>query len=160
MTQRADVAVGHDIVARWCTLAEQRLEYLSNMFETGRWRRYYSELAFLENIKEARAAVETWRRLATGEPSPGLAIEDGSNGEGLKLSPPYEVREPEQGIEPQQIPIVVGPPREIPSDVLAALESHLVSDAAVVSEIHEDMALPPLALDVMQERYPLLRNAL
>ena len=36
------------------------------MFETGRWRRYHSELAFLENIQEAKRAVETWRALATG----------------------------------------------------------------------------------------------
>ena len=37
------------------------------MFETGRWRRYHSELAFLENIQEAKRAVQTWRALANGE---------------------------------------------------------------------------------------------
>ena len=36
------------------------------MFETGRWRRYHSELPFLENIHEAKRAVETWLALATG----------------------------------------------------------------------------------------------
>lgn len=36
------------------------------MFETGRWRRYHSELAFLENIQEAKRAVQTWRALANG----------------------------------------------------------------------------------------------
>jgi len=36
------------------------------MFETGRWRRYHSELAFLENIQEAKRAVQTWRAIATG----------------------------------------------------------------------------------------------
>jgi uncharacterized repeat protein (TIGR03809 family) len=61
-----DVAVGRDIAARWCALAEQRLVHLSEMFETGRWRRYHSEIAFLENIQEAKRAVQTWRALATG----------------------------------------------------------------------------------------------
>ena len=61
-----DVARGRDIAARWCALAEQRLEHLSEMFETGRWRRYHSEIAFLENIQEAKRAVQTWRALATG----------------------------------------------------------------------------------------------
>ncbi|MET4039498.1 putative repeat protein (TIGR03809 family) [Bradyrhizobium sp. RT6a] len=61
-----DVAVGRDIAARWCALAEQRLVHLSEMFETGRWRRYHSEIAFLENIQEAKLAVQTWRALATG----------------------------------------------------------------------------------------------
>ena len=60
------MAVGRDIAARWCALAEQRLQHLSEMFETGRWRRYHSEIAFLENIQEAKRAVQTWRALATG----------------------------------------------------------------------------------------------
>lgn len=60
------VAGGRDIAARWCALAEQRLQHLSEMFETGRWRRYHSEIAFLENIQEAKRAVQTWRALATG----------------------------------------------------------------------------------------------
>ena len=162
MTQRVDAADGRDIVARWCALAERRLEYLSDMFETGRWRRYYSELVFLENIQEAKAAVETWRQLMTGEPSPGSAIDlDGLSGRDSKLSRCDVVREPVQRIELQQMP-VVEPPREIPGDVLAALESHLMVFDAAATDVPDvdDMALPPLDLDVMQERYPLLRNAL
>jgi uncharacterized repeat protein (TIGR03809 family) len=61
-----DVAIGRDVAARWCALAEQRLVHLSEMFETGRWRRYHSEIAFLENIQEAKLAIQTWRALATG----------------------------------------------------------------------------------------------
>jgi uncharacterized repeat protein (TIGR03809 family) len=67
MTHRQSAAGGRDVAARWCALAEQRLEHLSEMFETGRWRRYHSELAFLENIQEAKRAVQTWRAIATGE---------------------------------------------------------------------------------------------
>src|ERR1700674_3528117 len=67
MTHRLDVARGRDIVARWCDLAEQRLDYLTELFETGRWRRFHSELAFLENIQEAKSAVEIWRDLAMRE---------------------------------------------------------------------------------------------
>ena len=63
------MARGRDIVARWCALAEQRLEYLTELFETGRWRRFHSEHAFLENIREAKAAVETWRDLLSREAS-------------------------------------------------------------------------------------------
>jgi uncharacterized repeat protein (TIGR03809 family) len=69
MTHRVDVAHGRDVVARWCAFAEQRLEYLTELFETGRWRRFHSELAFLENIREAKIAVETWRGLAMREAS-------------------------------------------------------------------------------------------
>jgi uncharacterized repeat protein (TIGR03809 family) len=69
MTQLSDVARGRDVLARWCNLAEQRLEYLTELFETGRWRRFHSEAAFLENIQEAKAAVELWRDLLVVEDS-------------------------------------------------------------------------------------------
>jgi len=69
MTQRPDVARGREIIARWCSLAERRLDYLTKLYETGRWRRYHSERAFLENIQEAKAAVQTWRDLLTREAS-------------------------------------------------------------------------------------------
>jgi uncharacterized repeat protein (TIGR03809 family) len=70
MAHQVDVAGSRDIVTRWRDLAEQRLEYLTELFETGRWRRYHSELAFLENIQEAKNAVETWRDLSMREDSP------------------------------------------------------------------------------------------
>src|SRR5580693_520913 len=81
MTHRTDEAPRREVIARWCTLAEQRLNYLTEMFESGRWRRFYTEVAFLENIKEAKFAVETWRglsnphlaRTAAIEPTPELA---------------------------------------------------------------------------------------
>src|SRR5271155_4734786 len=69
MASQLDAAKGRNIVARWCNLAEQRLEYLTELFETGRWRRYHSERGFLENIQEAKAAVETWRNLLSREAS-------------------------------------------------------------------------------------------
>src|SRR6476646_3875696 len=69
MTHHLDVARGRDTVARWCALAEQRLEYLTELFETGRWRRFHSELAFLENIQEAKNAVRIWRDLSLREAS-------------------------------------------------------------------------------------------
>src|SRR3977135_4637867 len=69
MAQRVDVARGQEILNRWCALAEQRLDHLTELFETGRWRRYHSERAFLENIQEAKTAVETWRNLLTREAS-------------------------------------------------------------------------------------------
>src|SRR5215475_415243 len=70
MTHRTDVARGRDIVARWCGLAEQRLDYLTELFESGRWRRYHSERDFLENIREAKSAVETWRGMLSCEATP------------------------------------------------------------------------------------------
>ena len=70
MTHRADVARGRDIVARWCNLAERRLEYLTELFETGRWRRFHSERAFLENIQGSQGGG---RNLARSADARGVA---------------------------------------------------------------------------------------
>ena len=56
------------------------------------------------------------------------------------------------------------PQREIPGDVLAALESQLgLADevpSAPDAPALDEMPLRSLDLDAMQDRYPLLRNAL
>src|ERR1035437_5502535 len=108
MTHQLDVARGRDIVARWCDLAEQRLEYLTELFETGRWRRYHSELAFLENIQEAKSAVEIWRDLATCEASRDNSAIDISwlgrtratlpRGERLRDTPPRRCARPPRSV--------------------------------------------------------------
>lgn len=162
MTHLGDVA-HRDTAARWCNLAERRLEYLTDLFETGRWRRYHSERAFLENIQEAKAAVETWRDLMAREAAPEhLAIDL----TGRRPTPVRhdEIREPVAVLPSGPEPIAVEPLREIPDDVLAALESHLLDmdETGSVPDAPDldDMILPPLDLDSIQQRYPLLHNAL
>jgi uncharacterized repeat protein (TIGR03809 family) len=172
MAHPADVARGRNIVARWCNLAEQRLEHLTELFETGRWRRYHTELEFLENIQEAKAAVETWRDLLSREAAlDNTAIDMAWLGRRrttpLPLTPlPRDegLRQPVVQLQPQPAPVAAPPQRDIPADVLVALESQLVAanEAPSVPDVLalDEMRFPALDLDSMKERYPLLRNAL
>jgi uncharacterized repeat protein (TIGR03809 family) len=171
MTLHVDVARGRNVVARWCALAEQRLEYLTELFETGRWRRFHSERDFLENIQEAKAAVETWRNLLAREASLDNSAVDVSWLGGARLTLPRGDKLPErvqlhQPVPPQPPePAFVQPVlRDIPEDFMAALESQLVASeeapSAPEAPFADEMALPTLDLALMQERYPLLRNAL
>ena len=165
MTHQLDVARGRDIVARWCDLAEQRLEYLTELFETGRWRRYHSEFAFLENIQEAKSAVEIWRDLATREASrDNSAIDISWLGRTRATLPRGErLRDQVRRPLPQLPEIPAEPP---PSDVSMSVETeHVSSDEAPSAPEMDAPAFAPvseLTLDLaaMQERYPLLRNAL
>ena len=118
MTHHTDVERGRSIVARWFILAERRLEHLTELFETGRWRRYHSELSFLENLREAKAAVEVWRDLSQGGP--------GTRRGGLQLSQEKTAAKP--------------------------VSSHVVP--------MEDAVVPTLDIELMADRYPLLRNTL
>src|SRR5258708_27057662 len=109
MTLHVDVARGRNVVARWCSLAERRLEYLTDLFETGRWRRFHSERAFLENIQEAKAAVETWRDLMAREAAPDHLPIDLTGRSGKRAALPRHDGIPEQAalLPSQPAPIVV-----------------------------------------------------
>jgi uncharacterized repeat protein (TIGR03809 family) len=159
MTHRLDVARGRDIVARWCDLAEARLEYLTELFETGRWRRFHSELAFLENIQEAKAAVEIWRDLSSREASRNNSAIDISWLGRSSASPPREKLH-DQLHRPQPQPQAIANDAP-PSDVLTAAEArHVFSDDAPSVPA---MDTSQLTLDIaatIAERYPLLRNAM
>jgi uncharacterized repeat protein (TIGR03809 family) len=159
MTHQLNVARGRDVVARWCALAEQRLEYLTELFETGRWRRFHSELDFLENIQEAKAAVETWRGLSLREASrDNTAIDLSWLGRPRTKLPPLE-RWPDPVHRPQPAAISAEPPRSIisivPEPDPAPPEER--SEAPVPDNawgLTRDIAA------AITERYPLLRNAL
>jgi uncharacterized repeat protein (TIGR03809 family) len=199
MAQRMDAARGQEIsqrraqeiLDRWCVLAEQRLDHLTELFETGRWRRYHTELSFLENIQEAKNAVETWRRLATREAALDNSAIDISWLNRAKPVPPrrnpladYHVPPP-----PRRADVVAEPVAEAPivpelgegilecTQEQGALETVAEQAAPAkmapeqaaqqVNSAAEAVPLPidnnwqqALDLSAMQERYPLLRNAL
>jgi uncharacterized repeat protein (TIGR03809 family) len=164
MTHRTDLARGRDVVARWCILAEQRLNYLTELFETGRWRRYHSEVAFLENIREAKVAVETWRDLVTREASlDNGAVDISWLGRTGVILPPRNVaaRGPAHGLQGRPAEIPVEPALHATS-IAAEAEPVLADEApaaAVLSTLDETVALT-LDIAAIQERYPLLHNAL
>jgi uncharacterized repeat protein (TIGR03809 family) len=167
MTHRQDVARGRDIVARWCSLAERRLEHLTELFETGRWRRYHSETAFLENIREAKAAVETWRNLLTREASrENYALDISWLG---RARTTLQQDTQSRRIYPfslQPGTLTAEPVRSVPTVDAPGFEPDLQPVADMIPEPVLQPVLEnasALTLDIIasvQERYPLLRNRL
>jgi len=145
MTHHPDVACSRELVARWCMLAEQRLKYLTELFESGRWRRYHSERAFLENIREAKAAVETWRSLS-----------------GRKAARPDGAAGQNRWIEPR--PLAGEPPAEAGAADAAFVASDEAPSAPMVDLVAlehalKEFAAPTMDISAMERRYPLLRNS-
>ena len=151
MAQRADVARGREIIERWCVLAEQRLEHLTELFETGRWRRYHSEHSFLENIQEAKTAVEAWRKLASREALPDNSAVDISWLNSPRPLPPR--RNPLSGY------YAPPPSRRAGRSTEQPPPESIMPDVAPAPSTDSDWQRA-LDLPAMQERYPLLRNAL
>jgi len=182
MAQRLDASRGQEILDRWCALAEQRLDHLTELFETGRWRRYHSELSFLENIQEAKSAVEIWRRLATREAALDNSAIDISWLNSPKPVPPrrnpladYQLPPPPRRADivaehaPPDAPLAPRMSPEISESVLQqaipaqALSEQVTSEQLAPRHIAapvDDNWQQALDLSAMQERYPLLRNAL
>ena len=87
MTRRPQIAFSQNFAARGRALAEQRLAYLTELYDTGRWRRFHTEEAFLMNVRESRAAVDAWRRIEQFNPiaTPPLPMVPPAN---VPLMPP------------------------------------------------------------------------
>jgi hypothetical protein len=155
MTQQLDLAGGRDVVARWCTLAEQRLEYLTELFKTGRWRRFHSERAFLENIQEAKAAVEAWRNLSSREGSQNSRAIDA----------PWRDRpiaRREIWRDRVHLPLVaeIATAETPEAAVIALIDSAPVDDAPGAPLRDDNPSHLTQQLITIVERYPLLRNRL
>jgi uncharacterized repeat protein (TIGR03809 family) len=73
MTTSFDALRYQRALERWRALAERRLAYITDLYETGRWQRYFSEREFLRMVRETRAAVETWQRLVP-DPAPSAQV--------------------------------------------------------------------------------------
>lgn len=173
MAHPEDVARGRNIVARWCSLAEQRLEYLTELFETGRWRRFHTEREFLENIQEAKTAVETWRDLMGREASlDNTKVDLAWLGRRRTAPLPLTPLPKDEGFgrpvvqrQPQTPPVATPSPREAPVAILVAPEGRipLVKEPSPEPDafaLDDGIPLPALDLDAIRERYPLLRNTL
>lgn len=55
---------GRSLVVRWRILAQQRMDHLIELYQTGRWKRYHKEQDFLAMVQEARTALKMWEQLA------------------------------------------------------------------------------------------------
>jgi uncharacterized repeat protein (TIGR03809 family) len=159
MTHRLDVARGRGIVARWCDLAEQRLEYLTELFETGRWRRFHSELALLENIQEAKTAVETWRDLLRREASYDNTAIDMS-WLGRAMAPPLGQRWRESVHLPQPMPAKILVEQQPKNSVAPQADAIGAEESLAARPIYAEAAALTPGKATIAERYPLLRNAL
>ena len=155
MASQLDVAKGREIVARWCILAEKRLEYLTELFDSGRWRRFYSEQAFLENIREAKNAVETWRELMSREARrDNRPIDLSWLGRARTVIPRNELRR-----APVALPKIANIPIAAPQQIAVGPEEDLFVDEERFPEpLAEDAFAADLA--AVAARYPILRNTL
>jgi uncharacterized repeat protein (TIGR03809 family) len=70
LRQELPAPISPTLAKRWLALAEQRRDNFVELYETGRWRRYYTEEQFLQRMKQAIELIESWKRHAGGSAEP------------------------------------------------------------------------------------------
>jgi uncharacterized repeat protein (TIGR03809 family) len=61
---------------RWRDLAERRRQHIVDLYETGRWRHYYSETELLDAMREAIRNVATWDEILKSGEAAAAALPD------------------------------------------------------------------------------------
>jgi uncharacterized repeat protein (TIGR03809 family) len=64
------------IAQRWCDFAERRRADFTQLYESGRWTRYYSEERLVERVREVVQSAERWTQITarlTAKASPAEA---------------------------------------------------------------------------------------
>lgn len=64
MTKPFDEQRYLNVLARWRMLAQRRLADLTREYESGRWKRYFSEPEILNLLREAKMAVDVWEKIS------------------------------------------------------------------------------------------------
>ncbi|MGE3148938.1 MAG: TIGR03809 family protein [Pseudorhodoplanes sp.] len=52
------------LAQKWRDLAERRRDHIIELYQTGRWKHYYTEQELIACLREAIAALEVWDALA------------------------------------------------------------------------------------------------
>jgi uncharacterized repeat protein (TIGR03809 family) len=59
-----------ELTRRWRELAERRRAHLVELYESGRWKHYYTEEQLVARMREAIRLAETWKQLSTEPAAP------------------------------------------------------------------------------------------
>jgi uncharacterized repeat protein (TIGR03809 family) len=52
------------LAQQWRDLAERRRDHIIELYDSGRWKHYYTEQELVAAMREANEALETWSTLA------------------------------------------------------------------------------------------------
>ena len=79
MSERQPARALDQVAQKWRDLADRRRAHFVELYHSGRWKHYYSEEQFLNRMREAIRAAETWALIAP-RPADPTAAEQGAAG--------------------------------------------------------------------------------
>lgn len=70
MSEQIPRCMSVEITRRWRDLAEKRRAHFVELYDSGRWKHYYTEEQLVVRLREAIRLAETWQQLAAGPDRP------------------------------------------------------------------------------------------
>lgn len=55
------------LAQKWSEVAERRCAHFIELYESGRWKHYYTEAEFVVRLREVFHAADEWERLASAQ---------------------------------------------------------------------------------------------
>ena len=66
MNKKLQLHGTEDVARRWQALAERRREHLTDLHDSGRWRKYYREHNFFTQLRETARISDAWDKVLAG----------------------------------------------------------------------------------------------
>ena len=63
------------LAQKWSDLAERRRDYFIELYRSGRWKHYYTEEQFLDQMRDVISDAERWAKIAGPSPEMRIAAE-------------------------------------------------------------------------------------
>jgi uncharacterized repeat protein (TIGR03809 family) len=70
MSEQIPRSMSVEITRKWRDLAERRRAHMIELYDSGRWKHYYTEEQLVDRMREAINLAATWERLAAGPRGP------------------------------------------------------------------------------------------
>ena len=75
------------VARKWVALAERRTAHIVELYDTGRWRHYYTQAELVAALREAIRVRDQWARIAGRRRSSGCGGKAGAAHERAIISP-------------------------------------------------------------------------
>jgi uncharacterized repeat protein (TIGR03809 family) len=72
-----------EMARRWHALAERRREHFAELYNSGRWRKYYREQDFMAQMRATAYMVDAWDKVVRNEGVPIARVNGGARTNGL-----------------------------------------------------------------------------
>ena len=70
MSEQIPRCMSVELTRKWRDLAEKRRAHLIELYDSGRWKHYYTEEQLVVRMREAINMVDRWDRLSAGPGAP------------------------------------------------------------------------------------------